>query len=508
MGRITRIHPGLRTLLVITGVVIISRVAFGLDRVGLNIKSLIGQSDLVQLLDLNQLQHHLLRSVWYLQSQPPLFNLFTGLLLKLPAASIRPTLIVVSVALEIGMATSCYYLCLELHVPRALSWLLTMLVVLDPATVLYGNWYFYSFPTAFFMTFGALSIARYVRTRSLMWGTCFFGSLTTIVLLNSTFQWFWVVAVAAPVAVVLRHQWRRVLSVAMVPLLLLSIWYVKNEVLFHTDTTSSWLGMNLARITTEQAPPSQLKALIATKKVSPLAATYPFLPLSSYGHKLTSHGSTGVAVLDQRLKRDGVPNFNNINYIAISNQFLHNDIRYIEAEPGSYARNVAKAADLFFAPPEQYTFLEPDANHMSWYLRTFDRFVKWEPQPTNVKTITFSAYGGRVPRLGQLSFAAILAFTVVAFVAPFVAWRRRSDKPFGLAMGFIWFSTAYVFALTTFVELGENERFRFDLGPLPLVAATAVIVTLLSRIPRPTRRHDRPPSGGRPGGASSPASQP
>jgi hypothetical protein len=278
------------------------------------------------------------------------------------------------------------------------------------------------------------------------------------------------------------------------PLLLVSIWYGKNEVLFHTATTSSWLGMNLARITTEQAPPSQLKALIAAKTLSPQAATFPFLPLRAYGHKFTSHRSTGVAVLDQRNKSDGVPNFNNINYIAISNQFLHDDVRYIEAEPGSYARNVLKAAELFFVPPEQYEFLEPDASHMSWYLRTFDRFVKWQPQSTNVETITFDAYGGRVPGPGQLSLAAILAFVVIVFVAPFLAWRRRRDLPFAFALGFIWVSTVYVFTLTTLVELGENERFRFDLGPLPFVAATAGLVALLSRTSRSTPHDPRLPS--------------
>jgi hypothetical protein len=44
-------------------------------------------------------------------------------------------------------------------------------------------------------------------------------------------------------------------------------------------------------------------------------------------------------------------------------------------------------------------------------------------------------------------------------------------------------STAYVLALTTLVEYGENERFRYDLGPLPLIAAVAVVVALLKRRP-------------------------
>jgi hypothetical protein len=97
-----------------------------------------------------------------------------------------------------------------------------------------------------------------------------------------------------------------------------------------------------------------------------------------------------------------------------------------------------------------------------------------------------------VPWPSQMSYAAMLAFAVVILVAPFVVWRRRRDKAFAFALGFIWVSTVYVFALTTFIELGENERFRFDLAPLPLVAAAAIVVNLLSRTSRPTAsRHRR-----------------
>jgi hypothetical protein len=112
------------------------------------------------------------------------------------------------------------------------------------------------------MTFCALSLARYVRTRSTAWGIGFFGALAFIVLLNSTFQWFWLAATAGPLVVLMRHRWRSFLAVAAVPLLFVAVWYVKDAVLFGTNATSSWFGMNLAKTTTYRASPVQLGNLL------------------------------------------------------------------------------------------------------------------------------------------------------------------------------------------------------------------------------------------------------
>ncbi len=47
-------------------------------------------TDMWQLLDVRLLKDHLIQSVWYLNSQPPLFNLYAGLVLHLPAGPRTP----------------------------------------------------------------------------------------------------------------------------------------------------------------------------------------------------------------------------------------------------------------------------------------------------------------------------------------------------------------------------------------------------------------------------------
>ena len=148
---------------------------------------------------------------------------------------------------------------------------------------------------------------------------------------NSSFQWMWLVVVALPACWLLRTRWRSVVVVAVVPLLIVVGWYVKNAVMFQSYSTSSWLGMNVAKVTTSSAAPSELHRLIHNGVLTPLAAHQPFEPLRNYDGLFKPHAGTGVPVLDRPTKMDGAPNFNNVNYITISSDFLHNDLAYIHA---------------------------------------------------------------------------------------------------------------------------------------------------------------------------------
>ena len=75
-----------------------------------------------------------------------------------------------------------------------------------------------------------------------------------------------------------------------------------------------------------------------------------------------------------------------------------------------------------------------------------------------------------------MSLSAVAIYALVLLVSPFVAWRRRRRSSYAAALAFIWISSAYVFVVANVSDLGENMRFRYDLGPLPLVAAAAAWV--------------------------------
>jgi len=90
-------------------------------------------------------------------------------------------------------------------------------------------------------------------------------------------------------------------------------------------------------------------------------------------------------------------------------------------------------------------------------------------------------------------------YALAIFGAPILAWRRRrADPALAGTVLVLWWTTAYAVAASSLLEIGENERFRSELGPVPTVLAvvvvTAVVRAVWSRRER-TRRGDTASTG-------------
>ena len=99
-----------------------------------------------QYIDINLLSNNLLQSLYYLHSQPPLFNLFLGLALKFFANHLELVFTVAYLLLGLLFTGSLYLLMHKLGVPDKLNILLAALYIISPAVVLYENILFYTYP--------------------------------------------------------------------------------------------------------------------------------------------------------------------------------------------------------------------------------------------------------------------------------------------------------------------------------------------------------------------------
>ncbi len=469
---------------------LLSRLGFFLAGVRLNTIGIVGHQ-YPQQLDLALLKSQPITSLWHLHSQPPLFNLVTGFLVRLPVGLQQPAVVFAMLLLGLVLVLSCYYLCIELGIPQWLAVALSVLVILDPAYVLYEGLFYYTYPTSALITFTALCLARYLRTKGMVWGILFVGSVSVVVLMNSTFQWVWLVLCIVPVAVAVKRDWRKFLAVAAVPLLLVSFWYAKNAVLFSTYSTSSWLGMNLEKITTAQATSAERQSLVNEGTLTPIVALPAFFTsIPGYVPRYSNHPLTGVAVLDQKTKSDGTPNFNNINIISVANQYLKNDVGFIAARPKTYARSVASAFTLFMVPSDQYFICWHGEEKILPYVRAYDLLVEGQVYGTSIQTMWTDANQSSAPSAKHISVLAVMEIGATVCLLPILVWRRRRNHAVMLTMGFIWVTTVYVLVVTNFVELGENNRFRFDLGPLPLIALALSAMAVVHRIRSKTSSND------------------
>jgi hypothetical protein len=486
-------RPGLLPIAVIVVCFVASRIGFWLAGVRFDMTPLTVGSE--QLLAARLLRGgQLLTSVWHLQSQPPLFNLYCGIILHLPR-SLQSTAAWVSfMAIGLVMVMATYLLLLELRASPSLALVVALIMIVSPTGILYENWLFYAYPSAAALALGGLFCARYLRTNRWPYGLGFFSCVCGLALTDSLFQPIWVLAVLILMAVIVRRHLRELVAVAAIPVLLMVGWVAKDAVLFGTYTTSSWTGMNLAQLTlVPAARTTQLKDLVRQGTLTPLALVGPWKQVSAYVPKYVAEPRTGVAALDDRFGQPGRANYNNIAYARVSSLLLADDLRYIAHEPGDYLHYVSIGAGVWLTPADQYPFVYQNWLAIRPWADGFDVVIGWQPEQAPAATTAFGAIDGHAPPASHISYSTVVVYAVALVGTPLFLWlrRRRLDRKTVGLLVFLWGTTAYAYASASLLDIAENNRLRFELGPTPLVLAVAVCLWSVEPWLSPTFRAGR-----------------
>ncbi|MEJ2718486.1 MAG: hypothetical protein P8182_15345, partial [Deltaproteobacteria bacterium] len=287
----------------------------------------------MQVLDVNLLQQRLIESIWNLHSQPPLFNLLVGIVVKCFSHHPHIALNIVYLGFGLALALSMLALARALGVPRLLAVFLTAAFVVSPTTVLYENHPFYTYPTALLLCVSALLLARWEQTDNMAFGIGFFVCAAGTIMIRSIFQLLWLGVACIPLVIRKRMRWRSILAAAVVPVLLVVAWQVKNFHQFGAVTTSSWLGMNMNRNTLDRLSVRERSELMQRGLVSALAAIPVYSEFEAYQSYVPNGRGRDIPALDRKWKDPPSvgPNFNYVGYINVSGQRLADAIHFIKA---------------------------------------------------------------------------------------------------------------------------------------------------------------------------------
>ena len=448
-------------------------------------------SDPWQLLDRHLLKSQLLSSIWHLHSQPPLYNLLSGLLLKLPTGWHENVAELLFAGCGLVLILSAYQAMIDLTVAKWLAFGITVLLLIEPSNILYGHWYSYEYPTATFLSLGALCCIRYLRTTAWAWGFGFLMCVAVVILLNSTYQALWLIGILLVLLAARRAQWRRLLAVGILPVLLVGGWYGKDLAQYGMVTTSSWLGMNLAEVTLASAPHAVINGLVRRGTLTPIARIVPFSPVATYVPRWAPAPHTGIASLDDPRRSDGTTNYNDLVYVAVSKSYLHDDVAFIRAEPRRYVDTVAKGVALWFVPGDEYFVISKNERKIDHWTRLYDGVVLGQVSGHENAALE-AIFAGRGPSPSQIPWVTMVVWIIAAVGAPMAAVRlRRRDGATSLSLTVLWLTILYAFVTTSLLEFGENERFGFELGPLPVIVAAAAGAVLV-RSMRGGARHQAP----------------
>lgn len=434
-----------------------------------------------QLLDPALLKTDLLHSLLQLHSQPPLFNLFIGFVLKYLPGWTFVFLFRCASFLLLFLLTKILY---ELKVS---NWILIPLIVLfglHPDFLVYGNYLFYTLPSALLLLLAVYALLRFETTRFRRFAHLFGLALLLCGLLRAVFHPVWILLVAIAAMVSLGREHRTLLLPALIlPFVLLNAWYLKNYFLVGQYTGSSWLGMNLARGWVLPQDPrwqgvknlgfpitmNEAMALYQTGAVSPEFVQGPFQDPSFYKRfgYFTAAGSNDP-VLDSPFKSTGQPNFNHRDYARLGAKMKGDTIKVCRIYPGRYAHRVLTSWKLF---------LQPGPNAMNFVVDyDFSRVVKYRDF---LNRMLFAAQpiwmpGGVIRfNLLYLLFPALLLYMIV---------QIRVSPGARCLFVFVLLTVCWAALAENAIEIGENDRLRWELDAMLLVPAAQALHSLFHRI--------------------------
>lgn len=109
----------------------------------------------------------------------------------------------------------------------------------------------------------------------------------------------------------------------------------------------------------------------------------------------------------------------------------------------------------------------------------FDTLIGWQGVEAPAATTAFGAIDGHAPPASHLSYSTVLVYTVAVVGTPLFLWfrRRRLDRNTVGVLVLLWGTTVYTYATASLIDIAENNRLRFELGPYPLVLAIVVVLS-------------------------------
>lgn len=426
-------------------------------------------------LDPPLLQHKLAESLFYLHSQPPLFNLFLGVILKAFPGNYAAAFNAVYLSAGWALCLALYRLQTSLGVSKAIALLIAALFTVSPYCILYENWLFYTYIITLLLVLTTLAFYRYLESGKGRYLLTLFSLIFVISGIRSLYHIIFFVAVFVLLFILRPRDLKRQLLTAAGPFSLLLLLYLKNFILFGIFTTSSWFGMNLAAMTTMNLPIAEREAMVEKGDLSPLALIPRFSPIADYPPEYATDGRyPDVVALHGEFKADGSKNMNHIAYIGISRQYQEDALAVLRAQPQIYLVTLAKAWHIYFRPSGDLCFLNDTGNR--------DRIASW------VDVFDYGA-SGKIPYdlrfIGPLSDVSVSPLYVYLFNTlglPFllvfgliVSFRRtRGSDPVvsdaqKYAVLFTCINILYVAILGNAMDYSENMRFRFTTDPLSLV---------------------------------------
>jgi hypothetical protein len=433
-----------------------------------------------QFADPELLKRRLLESMYYLHVQPPGWNVYIGIALKLFPRSYAIALQVAQLLMGLAVCWLIYYLMRALGVNRWIAFALAEWFTVSPGVVLFENYLLYEYVVGFLLVAAAASLWRYALCNSFSWLGLFFGLLLALVFFRNIFHLIYVVAIVAALIYLYKgplykSRRRHILLASALPLLLVVGLYTKNLIVFGSFSGSTWLGMNMDTITAHQLTASEARDLVNRGVISRVSLLDLGSPIERYSPYITTPPRTGIPILDNCVTSNGATNFNCLAFVQVARAYTRDGLALLRNYPIVYLRSLRIAWFTYFLPAGDFPFF--DLNRPR--IRAIDRFWniaffgQFEDAGDRKQLRQLADRGARVSLVlhtGIYLLIGLPALWIWGVVYLVRGIRRKTlDRPSAILIGFLLFNIAYLTSVANFLSSFENNRYRFPLDAFYVV---------------------------------------
>jgi len=437
-----------------------------------------------QYLDPQILKTDLLRGLFFLHSQPPLFNGFLGLVLKLFPQHYEQAFAWIFRAFSFGTLLLMGLIMRKLAINEILILIFCVIFALFPNFLVYSNLLFYTLPISFLLLLSCLFLQKFVETQRTKFAVLFTSAAGIIMLTRSIYHLLWFLVCGAIILLLIDRNTRGIcLRASIVPILLVILLYAKNSELVGSFGPSSWMGMNLARgwqlpaepMRTLNAflEPAEIQHLIEANKINREWLVGPFMPPGAYnnlGYFRTGESSFSHKAITSPEKRSSIPNvshpnFNHYDYAKISQKMFDADRAIILEYPHKYFARVLLGFKMYLQP----------ATGPSWFLVQSYNYYSTQKYADFLTKLLF--LGSRIELArGYIPWNSFY----ILFPALIIFGMKKTFMNGGARVPFayITFTIVWVALITNLLEFGENNRIRFETDPFIVILLAGALQSL------------------------------
>lgn len=428
----------------------------------------------IQYLDPYLLKSKLAESLFYLQSQPPLFNLFLGAILKVFSGNEDLVFSLIYFLFGLTLYLGIYNIMLMLEISFWVRFVLSTIFIISPASITYENWLFYSYPTTAFLAISVFCLFMFLEKKKPIYLHYYFWLLLTICLIRSTFHIAYFVFMIIFLIRLIKDK-KKILVASLIPLLIISALYLKNFILFQTVSMFPPVGMDIANKTIKYAPVYEIEKLVQEKKLDALVLAKTYTSLDKYPSKyLENEKYKNIEALTQIKKESGYINLNNYGYIQVSKDFFKNALLFFYYKPmlfiKAYFQSTINAFLLYFCPSTfDYEFTSSNLEKVRTIDNFFNKFIYFQ---------ILLPSGAMLFLTLNICLQAIFWFSVLVSIGLI---NLKIDQLKLTIIRVMTFNIVFVTLICNLFIIGENNRYRFEVDPFYLIMF-GVLVEYLRKI--------------------------